>query len=134
MLRILIVLLLVIPTLEIWLFVKAGQGIGWIPTILFCILTGVGGAWLARQQGLRVFQMAQMQMSQGQLPGDAILDGICVFAGGLLLLTPGFLTDIFGFFLLFPGTRIIARRLLKNWLFRKIQTGQFRIFNFNRFS
>ena len=134
MLRILIVLLLVIPTFEIWLFIKAGQGIGWIPTLLFCILTGVVGAWLSRQQGLRIFQMAQMQLSHGQIPGDAILDGICIFAGGLLLLTPGFFTDIFGFFLLLPITRPIARGIIKRWLYKKVQSGQVQFFNFNRFS
>jgi UPF0716 protein FxsA len=134
MMRILIVLLLLVPTLEIWLFIAAGNGIGWVPTLLLCILTGVIGAWLAKRQGLQIFQLAQLQLSRGELPGEAILDGICVFAGGLLLLTPGFFSDIVGFFLLVPYTRSIAKLFIKRWLNKKIKNGQVNIFTFNKFN
>jgi UPF0716 protein FxsA len=134
MLRILILLLLIVPTLEIWLLVAAGRGIGWIPTLLLCILTGVTGAWLAKREGLQIFQLAQLQLSRGELPGEALLDGICVFAGGLLLLTPGFFTDILGFLLLFPYTRGVPKLFIKRWLYKKIQSGNIQMFMFNRFN
>jgi UPF0716 protein FxsA len=133
MLRILILILLIVPTVEIWFLLTAGHIIGWFPTLLLCIATGVAGAWLAKREGLHIFHLAQIQLSRGQLPGEAILDGICVFAGGLFLLTPGFLSDFVGFFLLFPYTRSIAKIFLKRWLRRKIQSGQIEMFNFNRF-
>ncbi|MFT9848308.1 FxsA family protein [Aneurinibacillus sp. REN35] len=134
MMRILLVVLLVVPILEIWLLIAAGNGIGWIPTLLLCVFTGVAGAWLAKRQGLQIFQLAQMQLNRGQIPGEALLDGICVFAGGLLLLTPGFFSDFLGFFLLIPYTRSIVKLFFKRWLHKRIQTGQLNVFTFNRFN
>jgi UPF0716 protein FxsA len=134
MLRVLIVLLLLIPVLEIWLLMATGKAIGWVPTLLLCILTGVTGAWLARRQGLQFFRLAQLQLSRGEMPGEVILDGIFVFMGGLLLLTPGFFTDFLGFSLLIPYTRGIARLCTKRWLDKKIRNGQFNVFTFNRFN
>ncbi|AMA73969.1 MULTISPECIES: FxsA family protein [Aneurinibacillus] len=134
MLRVFIAILLIVPVLEIWLLAAVGKGIGWLPTLLLCILTGVIGAWLAKRQGLQIFQLAQVQFSRGELPGEAILDGICVFAGGLLLLTPGFFTDIAGFLLLIPYTRGIAKLFMKRWLYKKIQSGNTQIFIWNRFN
>lgn len=94
--KVLVALLLIIPTLEIWGLVTAGQNFGWLPTLLLVISTGVIGAWLAKRQGLQIFQNAQRQLQQGQIPGEVVLDGIIVFAGGLTLLTPGFFTDLLG--------------------------------------
>ncbi|MBN6188012.1 membrane protein FxsA [Aneurinibacillus sp. BA2021] len=132
--RMLIALLLIVPTLEIWFLIAAGNGIGWIPTLLLCLFTGVAGAWLAKRQGLQIFQLAQMQLSRGEIPGETLLDGICVFAGGLFLLTPGFFSDLLGFLLLIPYTRSIAKLFMKRWLYRRIQTGQLNVFTFNRFN
>lgn len=134
MMRILLIVLLVVPILEIWFLIAAGNGIGWIPTLLLCVFTGVAGAWLAKRQGLQIFQLAQMQLNRGQIPGEALLDGICVFAGGLLLLTPGFFSDFLGFFLLIPYTRGIVKLFFKRWLHKRIQTGQLNVFTFNRFN
>lgn len=122
--KILIAILLIVPTLEVWALVSAGQAFGWVPTLFTVILTGVVGGWLAKKQGLQVFRMAQNQMKQGQLPGEAILDGIIIFAGGLLLLTPGFFTDILGILCLFPLTRGMMKITLKNWLWKNIQNGK----------
>lgn len=91
MFRTIVFLMIVIPALEIWGLIKAAQFIGGVQTFLAVILTGVIGAFLAKKEGLKTWNKAQIELRNGQLPGDAILDGISIFAGGLLLLTPGFL-------------------------------------------
>lgn len=91
------------------------------------VSTGFIGAWLAKNQGLKAFRDAQTQMSYGQLPGDSILDGICILVGGILLLTPGFITDLFGIVLLLPSTRVFFKKGMKNWLEKKLRNGQFYI-------
>lgn len=120
MFRIILLIMIVVPACEVGLFVLSGQLIGIPWTILLILATGIIGAWLAKKQGFNTLQLAQIQMQNGQIPGEAILDGICILAGGLLLLTPGFLTDITGFLLLIPTTRGIAkiglRKLFKNWI------------------
>lgn len=118
--RYLVLLLIIIPAIEITLFIYSGELIGLWPTLLLIIFTGVMGAYFAKRQGLEVLKQAQLQMSRGQLPGNAILDGICIFAGGILLLTPGFLTDLIGLLLLLPLTRKFVKLFmitrLKKWI------------------
>jgi len=105
----------------------SGKTIGVIPTILLIIATGFIGAWLAKKQGIKAFRDAQLRMASGQLPGEAILDGLCILVGGIFLLTPGFITDLFGLVLLFPATRIFFKNWLKKWLEKKLRNGQFYI-------
>ncbi|MBO8171864.1 MAG: membrane protein FxsA [Bacillaceae bacterium] len=124
MFRILVLILILVPAIEIWGIVAVGRGLGWELTILLIIATGLAGAWLARKQGLQVFQLAQLQLNQGRLPGEAILDGICIFAGGLVLLTPGFFTDAMGFLLLIPYTRGIVKLWIKRWLRKMVESGR----------
>jgi UPF0716 protein FxsA len=120
MFRILLLIMIIIPACEIGVLILSGQIIGIPWTILLIISTGIIGAWLAKKEGLNTIQLAQVQMQNAQIPGEAILDGICILAGGLLLLTPGFITDTTGFLLLVPTTRGIAkiwlRKLFKNWI------------------
>jgi UPF0716 protein FxsA len=103
--RLLMFLIIVIPALEIGILILSGNAIGPIPTVLLIILTGVVGAWLAKKQGLETLRKAQQEMQYGQIPGMAIIDGLCILIGGVLLLTPGFITDTIGFLLLFPFSR-----------------------------
>ncbi|HJV47304.1 MAG TPA: FxsA family protein [Bacillota bacterium] len=132
MLKALIALLIIIPILEIWGLLTAGKAIGWLPTLIICIFTGVLGAWLAKRQGLRVFYEASEQMRRGQLPGEAILDGIIIFTGGLVLLTPGFFTDLLGFILLVPFTRKFVKLFVKYWILRNLQKGRFVVMGWDR--
>ncbi|CAI6044923.1 FxsA family protein [Cohnella sp. JJ-181] len=99
---------------------------GW-PTFLLLIACAVSGALLMQSEGRKVWGEANRQLSSGQMPGHAILDGICVLVGGLLLVVPGFLSDIVGLALLFPWTRSIFRLGLYGWLAKKVQSGSFRI-------
>lgn len=122
MLKVLTAVVIIVPALEIGVLVLSGNTIGFWPTVLMIILTGVIGAWLAKKQGMETLRKAQEQMQYGRLPGDAIIDGLCIMAGGLLLLTPGFVTDLTGLFLLLPPTRKLFKpilmRLFRNWINR----------------
>ena len=112
MFSILMVLFIVIPLIEAYLLVTVGSVIGALPTLSIMLLTGIVGAALARREGLMTIRRVQTSLNQGQLPGKALMDGALVLAGGLLLLTPGFMTDIVGFFCLFPLTRGLLRGVI----------------------
>ncbi len=114
-------ILLSLPFLEIAVFLLLGKFIGIAETLFFIIATGLIGAYLLKKQGLKAYKNVQEQLRYGQLPGDAILDGLCVLSGGLLLLLPGFLSDVLGAVILFPPTKKIIKQLLIKSMQRKIQ-------------
>ena len=99
-----------IPLIEIYLFIQVGGSIGVWPTIGLVILTAVIGTALLRQQGLATLARAQADLDRQQLPVRELFNGVCLLIGGLLLLTPGFLTDALGFALLIPPLRAILGR------------------------
>lgn len=123
MLKIFILLLIIVPALEIGVLVLSGNTLGIPWTVLLVILTGVLGAWLAKKEGLHTIRLAQLQLQQGQIPSGVILDGLCILVGGVVLLTPGFITDAIGFFLLIPSTRVIAKGFLQKVFDRMLQNG-----------
>lgn len=125
MFRIIVIIMIVVPAIEIWGLISVGQLIGGWQTFGLILLTGFLGAFLAKMEAHKVWQYAREQMAVGQMPARSILDGICIFAGGLLLLTPGFLTDAVGFLLVFPGTRPFFAKLLLAVIRKKISEGQF---------
>lgn len=118
-----VLLLIIVPAFEIGLLVLSGNTIGIWPTILLIILTGILGAWLAKKEGLNTIRTAQLQMQNGEVPGGLVLDGICILVGGAVLLTPGFITDAVGFFLLIPYTRGMIKALLQRIFAKLIQNG-----------
>lgn len=126
----LMLLFTLLPVLEIYVILRVGHYLGAGPTVALIILTGIAGAYLARTQGFDIVLRIQSQMSQGQLPGESLLDGAMVLAGGLLLLTPGFCTDIFGFSLLVPATRQGLKRFMRRWLQKQIDRGNLRVHRF----
>lgn len=123
MFRIFLILMIGIPALEIWGLIKAAKLIGGLETVLIVILTGVVGAYLSKREGIRTWGQAQYELNSGYIPKKAILDGISIFAGGLLLLTPGFFTDAVGFLLIIPYSRTLIQKLLIKWLEKKIRNG-----------
>ncbi|MFZ7946985.1 FxsA family protein [Neobacillus sp. 19] len=125
--RYLFILIIAIPAAEIGLLLFSGKTLGVWPTLLLIILTGVVGAYLAKREGLQTIQKARVQLQNGHIPGEALLDGICILVGGILLLLPGFITDIGGFFMLFPPTRRAIKFLMINSLRKKIQRGNIKI-------
>jgi len=117
----LLLLFTLLPLFELWLLIEIGRLVGAWPTVAIVFLTGIAGAWLTRLQGLSTLHLIRSDLKQGIIPGDKLLDGLCILLGGALLLTPGLLTDIFAFILLLPfsrrwikkaGRRYIEKRLL----------------------
>ena len=110
-----VVLLTALPLVEIGLLVALGKSVGLGPTLLLCAATGFGGAWLARWQGLATVTAAQLAIAEGRFPGQEILHGALLLAGGVVLLTPGLVTDVVGLLLLVPVTRQGLVRLARRW-------------------
>ncbi|SDW96405.1 UPF0716 protein FxsA [Marininema mesophilum] len=123
MIRIGMFIVLVVAIVEIWGLVAVGSWIGPLPTVGIVVATSLIGALFARKQGIAVLQLAKVQLENRQLPGEAIIDGICILLGGFLLLVPGFLTDILGVLLLIPLTRGIAKIAAKRKLLAWIEKG-----------
>ncbi|HEY5720679.1 MAG TPA: FxsA family protein [Gammaproteobacteria bacterium] len=118
---ILLLLFLVIPLVEIYLLIQAGSVIGALPTVGLVVLTAVVGAWMLRLQGLATLARVRASLEQGELPETALVEGVLLLLAGALLLTPGFVTDGFGFVLLVPGARIaLARALLRRVALRAV--------------
>ena len=101
-----------LPILEIFVIIQVGQQIGAIPTLLVLIFESLLGGWLVRREGRRAWEALRTSVGSGQLPARELSDAALILVGGTLLLTPGFVTDVFGFFFVLPFTRPFARRLL----------------------
>ncbi len=121
----LFLLFTLIPVIDLFVLIKTGQIIGAFTTIFIVIFTGIIGANLAKQQGFSIIMKIQESMSQGKMPTKELLHGLMVFAGGILLLTPGFLTDATGFLLLIPVSREFFSVLLVKYFSHKIKSGNF---------
>lgn len=124
----LLILFTLIPALEFYILYTIGSQIGAFNTFLIIILTGFFGAFLAKLQGLSVLIDIQKTLARGQIPTKEILHGFVVFGGGLLLLTPGFLTDIFGFLMIISGTRHLIVTFLMLYFKRAIARGSVSFF------
>lgn len=127
LLAVLALLFVALPVAELALLLRVGSLVGLWPTLGIVLLTGVAGAALARSQGFRVLSAVQSELAQGRLPGAALLDGACVLAGGVLLLTPGFLTDAFGFLLLLPPTRGLLAGAVRKGFEQGVARGTIRV-------
>jgi len=113
MLRIIFLLFITIPLLELWLLIKVGSDIGGLSTIALCLFTAALGGFLIRWQGMSTLIDAQKRMAQGEAPIENGMHGLMIAFAGILLFTPGFITDSAGFLLLFPPfRRLIISRLL----------------------
>ena len=106
-----------IPLVEIYLLIKLGQNFGAITSILLVIFTGILGAYLAKMQGLHTLFRLQETIREGGMPKEELLDALLIAFAGLVLITPGFITDLAGFLLLVPFTR----KLIKSWLKQKMK-------------
>jgi len=103
---------LIVPFIEISLFIKVGSEIGIWNTILLCIVNAVIGAILVRIQGVNTLLALQAQMRKGEMPLQQIFDGLCITVAGALLVVPGFFTDVIGFSLLVPWVRKMLRAFM----------------------
>lgn len=120
----LLLIFTLIPLTELVILIKLGNIVGLIPTLLIVIATGILGAWLTRQQGLSTLNKIRMQLSLGKVPAENLINGVLILVGGIVLLTPGLLTDTFGFLLLIPQTREQFKRILKKKLKQKVNSNK----------
>jgi UPF0716 protein FxsA len=118
--RITILLFILIPAIEISVLLLSGKIMGIWPTFLLIVFTGILGSYLAKKQGLNTIRKVQEQLRFGNIPSEEIIDGVCILAGGLMLLSPGFLTDIMGLIFLIPATRMLIKpfliKMIQQWI------------------
>lgn len=119
MLPLLLILFIAIPIAELWLIIKIGGEIGILPTLALLIVDSLVGAALARSQSRAAWERFNAAMAEGRVPGKEVFDGAMIILGGALLLTPGFITDVFGLALLLPPTRAVIRAFLTRTVARR---------------
>jgi UPF0716 protein FxsA len=115
----LVVLFIVVPIVELYVIIQVGQLIGVWPTLALLLADALLGALLLRHQGRSAWRRFNAALAERRFPGREVADGVMIAVGGTLLLTPGFVTDVFGFLLLIPPTRALARRLLRGYVGRR---------------
>lgn len=126
----LLLALLLAPVIELWGILQVSDWLGGWTTFWLLILMGIAGTFLAQAEGRKIWADVRRLMSVGQPPGRAMLDGLCVVVGGILLVIPGFISDILGIILLFPLTRPYCREILLRWLEKWMRSGNFTIRRF----
>ena len=112
--------LLVVPVVEIAVIIAVGRVIGGWPTVLLLLVESALGAWIVRREGGRAWTALRDALRSGRMPSRELADAALVLIGGTLLLTPGFVTDLVGFFFILPITRPIARVWLEAAVARRL--------------
>ena len=119
----LIALFIFMPLLELAVLFKIHGLFGPLPTLALVIVTGFIGAFLARMEGLRVVRDIQRDLAEGRMPAPRMIDGVMILAAGILMITPGLITDTAGFLLLLPGVRVAIRAWLRRKFEQKLRDG-----------
>ncbi len=123
----LLLLFIVVPAVELGLLIEVGSRIGTFATLGLIVATGIAGAALARQQGLRALRQLRAEVAEGRLPADSLVDGVFILVAAALLVTPGILTDAFGLLCLVPAFRGVAKGQLWVWLERAVREQRVRM-------
>jgi UPF0716 family protein affecting phage T7 exclusion len=111
---------LLVPVLEIYVIIQVGQLIGGWPTVALLLAESLLGAWIVRHEGRRAWRSLRSAFAAGAMPDRELGDAALVLVGGVLLLTPGFVTDLFGFLFVLPFTRPLVRRTLARHFARRV--------------
>lgn len=122
----LLVAFLLVPVVEIYVILQVGHLIGAWPTVALLIAESVLGAWIVRREGRRAWRTLRTTFRDGGLPDRELADAALVLVGGVLLLTPGFVTDVFGFLFVLPFTRPIVRWGMAAYVGRRLRAAQSR--------
>jgi UPF0716 protein FxsA len=109
-----------LPIAEIYVIIQVGQVIGPWWTILLLIADSIFGSWLLRREGARAWRALQVALGEGRMPTRELADGILIVVGGTLMISPGFVTDVFGMLAILPFTRPVGRRLLTGFIARRL--------------
>ena len=120
----LLLLFIFVPIIELYFLALLISRITLMPTIGLIVLTGIIGAGLARAQGLSTMRKIKEEMRQGRPPAQELVEGVMILIGGIALMTPGILTDLFGFAMLLPGIRKSIARKLKENLMQSVAAGK----------
>lgn len=116
MLLLVLLIFVAAPIVELAILIKLGGWLGWLPTIALVFGAGLVGAAVARVEGLRSALRIRQQLASGVAPTAEVVDGLLIAAAGVLLLLPGFVSDVLGLFLLLPPVRKLVRRGLMHWV------------------
>jgi len=130
--RRLLFLFILVPLLELYILIKIGGYLGVFQTVALVVFTALLGIVLVRLEGLRTLQKIRQSLSQGIVPAEEMVDGVLIFVGGILLIIPGVLTDLFALVLLIPYTRTIFKRWLRRRFDRMIAAGNVRLQYYGR--
>ncbi len=115
---------LAVPIVEIYVILQVGHLIGGWPTVALLVFESLLGAWIVRREGRRAWRALTATLQDGGIPDRELADAALVLVGGVLLLTPGFVTDVFGFLFVLPFTRPVVRRLLTAYAARRVRVAQ----------
>ncbi|HEX3931658.1 MAG TPA: FxsA family protein [Nocardioides sp.] len=110
----------IVPILEIYVIIRVGQVIGAWWTILLLIADSIFGAWLVKREGRRAWRALTSTIQSGRMPSTELADAALILVGGTLMMSPGFVTDVFGIVLILPFTRPLARVVLTRYLARRL--------------
>jgi UPF0716 protein FxsA len=128
----LVLLFILVPIAELYVIIKVGEAIGILPTIALLIADALLGSMLLRQQGRAAWVRFNRALAEGRLPHKEVFDGVLIILGGALLLTPGFITDVFGLIFLIPPTRAVVRGLASRIVRRRMARGRFAFWTVGR--
>ena len=117
----LVLLFIVVPIIELYVIIEVGQAIGVVPTLAILVADALLGSLLLRQQGRQAWARFNRALDERRFPGKEVADGLMIAIGGTLLLTPGFVTDVFGLVLLIPPTRAVVRRAMQRIVGRRFR-------------
>ena len=124
----LLLLFTLLPLAELFILLKVGSMIGLLNTIILVIGTATLGAYLAKRQGIETLNRIRQQLEHGALPAEELIDGLLILIAAVVLITPGLLTDTFGFLLLIPQTRQWLKRYVKELFNNRISRGSMWVF------
>ena len=119
-LPLLVLLFVLAPIVEIAVIIQVGHAIGVLDTLLLMVAVSVVGAWLVKREGIGLWRRAQRQLKTGVVPGRELVDGMLIMLAGVLLLTPGFVSDCLGVLLLLPPVRAGLRQLVIRRLRKRV--------------
>jgi UPF0716 protein FxsA len=128
----LLFLFVLVPLLELYILIKIGGTLGAFQTVALVVFTALLGVVLVRFEGLKTLQQIRQSLSQGIVPAEEMVDGVLIFVGGILLITPGVLTDLFALVLLIPYSRTIFKRWLRRRFDRMVAAGNVRLQYYGR--
>ena len=117
---VLFLVFIVVPVVELAVILRVGDLLGWRPTLVLLVVISVAGTWLVRREGMRAWSAFRVALAHRRSPTTEVVDGALVLFGGALLLTPGFITDLLGLLLVFPPTRKVLNRAIRNQARRRV--------------